>query len=153
MTIQTQEEQRCSSCFYYENRTAGGERRDIMAKFLSYEDRLEIESSLKAHMTFTEIGRRLGRDRTTITKEVRNYSVEQDTGYSVFPHNTCKYRKGCRRKKYAEQRTVNIRSYPSANSVDPSVTVTVNSMKKRYACTVLNRLMPVTDAVRQKSVH
>lgn len=99
MTIQMQEEQRCSSCFYYENRTAGGERRDIMAKFLSYEDRLEIESSLKAHMTFTEIGRRLGRDRTTITKEVRNYSVEQDTGYSVFPHNTCKYRKGCRRKK------------------------------------------------------
>lgn len=99
MTIQMQEEQRCSSCFYYENRTAGGERRDIMAKFLSYEDRLEIESSLKAHMTFTEIGRKLGRDRTTITKEVRNYSVEQDTGYSVFPHNTCKYRKGCRRKK------------------------------------------------------
>ena len=94
-----QEEQRCSSCLYYENRTAGGERRDIMAKFLSYEDRLEIESSLKAHMTFTEIGRKLGRDRTTITKEVRNYSVEQDTGYSVFPHNTCKYRKGCRRKK------------------------------------------------------
>ena len=99
MTIQMQEEQRCSSCLYYENRTAGGERRDIMAKFLSYEDRLEIESSLKAHMTFTEIGRKLGRDRTTITKEVRNYSVEQDTGYSVFPHNTCKYRKGCRRKK------------------------------------------------------
>ena len=99
MTIQMQEEQRCSSCIYYENRTAGGERRDIMAKFLSYEDRLEIESSLKAHMTFTEIGRKLGRDRTTITKEVRNYSVEQDTGYSVFPHNTCKYRKGCRRKK------------------------------------------------------
>lgn len=27
-------------------------------------------------------GERLGRDRTTITKEVRNYSVEQDTGYS-----------------------------------------------------------------------
>ena len=70
------------------SRTAGGGRREKMAKFLSYEDRLEIESSLKAHMTFTEIGRKLGRDRTTITKEVRNYSVEQDTGYSVFPHNT-----------------------------------------------------------------
>ena len=70
-----------------------------MAKFLNYEDRLEIEKGLKEHQTFTEIGKRLGRDRTTITKEVRNYSVEQDTGYSVFPHNTCKYRKGCRRKK------------------------------------------------------
>ena len=71
-----QEEQRRSSCFYYGNRTADGERRDIMAKFLSCEDRLEIESCLKAHMTFTEIGKKLGRDRTTITKEVRNYSVE-----------------------------------------------------------------------------
>lgn len=39
-----------------------------MAKFLSYEDRLEIESCLKAHMTFTEIGKKLGRDRTTIPK-------------------------------------------------------------------------------------
>lgn len=56
-----------------------------MAKFLSYEDRLEIQNGLKEHLTFTEIGKRLGRDRTTITKEVRNYSVEQDSGYSVFP--------------------------------------------------------------------
>lgn len=56
-----------------------------MAKFLSYEDRLEIQNGLKEHLTFTEIGKKLGRDRTTITKEVRNYSVEQDTGYSVFP--------------------------------------------------------------------
>ena len=77
------------------SREAGGERREKMAKFLSYEDRLEIQNGLKEHLTFTEIGKRLGRDRTTITKEVRNYSVEQDTGYSVFPHNTCKYRKGC----------------------------------------------------------
>ena len=70
-----------------------------MAKFLNYEDRLEIESGLKEHMTFTEIGKKLGRDRTTITKEIRNYSMEQDTGYGSYPHNTCKYRKACKRKK------------------------------------------------------
>ncbi len=81
------------------SRTVGGGRREKMAKFLNYEDRLEIQNGLKEHLTFTEIGKRLGRDRTTITKEAGNYSVEQDTGYSVFPHNTCKYRKGCRRKK------------------------------------------------------
>ncbi len=44
-----------------------------MAKFLGYEDRLEIQNGLKEYLTFTEIGKRLGRDRTTITKEVRNY--------------------------------------------------------------------------------
>ena len=69
-----------------------------------------------------------------------------DTAYS--PTTPVSTGKGAGGKKYAEQRTVNIRSYPFANSVNPSVTVTVNSMKKRYACTVLNRLMPVTDAVR-----
>lgn len=69
-----------------------------MARFLSYEDRLEIESGLKEHLTFTEIGKKLGRDRTTITKEVKNYSMEQCTGYSMFPYNICKYRKECRRK-------------------------------------------------------
>ncbi len=70
-----------------------------MAKFLSYEDRLEIESGLKDDLTFTEIGKKLGRDRTTITKEIRNYAIEQCTGYSVYPHNICKYRKGCKKRK------------------------------------------------------
>lgn len=50
-------------------------------------------------MTFTDIGKKLGRDKTIITKEIRNYLVEQDTGYSIYPHNTCKYRKTCKRKK------------------------------------------------------
>ena len=50
---------------------AGGERREKMAKFLSYEDRLEIQNGLKEHLTFTEIGKRLGRDRTTIMLSVK----------------------------------------------------------------------------------
>lgn len=70
-----------------------------MAKFLTYEDRLELEAGLKNHLSFTKIGLKLNRDRTTIAKEVRQYSIEQCTGYSVYPHNTCKYRKECRRKK------------------------------------------------------
>ena len=98
MTIQMQEEQKCSSCFLTELQQLAG-KGDSMAKFLNYEDRLEIESGLKEHMTFTELGEKLGRDRTTITKEIRNYSIEQDTGYGGYPHNTCKYRKACKRKK------------------------------------------------------
>ena len=98
MTIQMQEEQKCSSCFLTEHQQLAG-KGDSMAKFLNYEDRLEIESGLKEHMTFTELGEKLGRDRTTITKEIRNYSIEQDTGYGSYPHNTCKYRKACKRKK------------------------------------------------------
>lgn len=39
-----------------------------MAKFLTYGDRLEIQNGLKEHMTFTQIGEKLGRDRTTMTE-------------------------------------------------------------------------------------
>lgn len=34
------------------NRTAGGERRKKMAKFLSDEDRLKIQNGLKKHLIF-----------------------------------------------------------------------------------------------------
>ena len=54
-TIQMQEEQKCSSCFLTELQQLAG-KGDSMAKFLNYEDRLEIESGLKEHMTFTELG-------------------------------------------------------------------------------------------------
>ena len=64
MTIQMQEEQKCSSCFLTELQQ-WAVRGDSMAKFLNYEVRLEIESGLKEHMTFTELGEKLGRDRTT----------------------------------------------------------------------------------------
>lgn len=70
-----------------------------MAKFLTYEDRLEIESGLKEDLSFTELGIKLERNRTTIAKEIKLYSQEQCSGYSVYPYNTCKYRKNCKRKK------------------------------------------------------
>ena len=70
-----------------------------MSKFLDYEDRLEIQNGLNEYLTFTQIGEKLSRDRTTITKEIRNYSVEQDTGYGNYPHNTYKYWKSCKKKK------------------------------------------------------
>ena len=59
-----------------------------MAKFLNYEDRLEIESGLKEHMTFTELGEKLGRDRTRI-----------------IPASTEKHVRG---KKYVGQMTAGI---------------------------------------------
>ena len=107
MTIQMQEEQKCSSCFLTELQQLAG-KGDSMAKFLNYEDRLEIESGLKEHMTFTELGEKLGRDRTTITKEIRNYSIEQDTGYGSYPHIPASTEKHVRGKKYVGQMTAGI---------------------------------------------
>ena len=58
-----------------------------MAKFLNYEDRLEIESGLKEHMTFTELGEKLGRDRTRVTKPYRRKGICHPNGPCIAGYN------------------------------------------------------------------
>ena len=48
---------------------------------------VEIESGLKEHMTFTELGRETGKGQDYHHKGpalIRNYFIEQDTGLSLF---------------------------------------------------------------------
>lgn len=69
-----------------------------MSKFFTYEERLTLQKFLKESLSFKEIGRRLDKNPTTISREVRKYSSEIATGYPGFPFNTCKKRFNCRRK-------------------------------------------------------
>ena len=66
-----------------------------MSKFFSYEERLHLQSNLKEGLPFKEISRRLEKDPSTISREVRNYSSEIATGYPGQTHNTCKNRRTC----------------------------------------------------------
>ena len=43
-----------------------------MSKFLTYEDRLVIAQLLQENASFGVIGKKLGKDRTTIAKEIKN---------------------------------------------------------------------------------
>lgn len=43
-----------------------------MSKYLTYEERLEIEGGLKKNLSFGAIANLIGKDRTTIAKEVKN---------------------------------------------------------------------------------
>lgn len=69
-----------------------------MSKYLTYEERLDIEACLKENYSFGDIGRRLGKDRTTIAKEIKRHSYEKKTGYSGWPYNACKHRLNCKVK-------------------------------------------------------
>lgn len=69
-----------------------------MSKFFAYEERLELQKYLKESLSFKEISRRLGKNPTTISREVRKYSSEIATGYPGFPFNACKNRINCRNK-------------------------------------------------------
>lgn len=74
------------------------EWRIYMSKFFTYEERLQLQKYLKESLSFKEISRRLGKNPTTISREVRKYSSEIATGYPGFPFNTCKNRINCRNK-------------------------------------------------------
>jgi len=69
-----------------------------MSKFFTYEERLELQKYLKESLSFKEISHRLGKNPTTISREVRKYSSEIATGYPGFPFNACKNRINCRNK-------------------------------------------------------
>ena len=43
-----------------------------MSKFLSYEDRMIIAQRLQENVSFGTIGKELGKDRTTIAKEIKS---------------------------------------------------------------------------------
>lgn len=79
-----------------------------MAKFLNYEDRLEIESGLKEHMTFTELERNwegtgLPSQRRSGTIPSNRTPVMEVT--RIIPASTEKHVRG---KKYVGQMTAGI---------------------------------------------
>ncbi|NRT70454.1 IS30 family transposase [Clostridium beijerinckii] len=69
-----------------------------MSKFFTYEQRLDLQKYLKESLSFKEIARRMAKDPTTISREVRKYSYEVATGYPGFPFNACRNRFNCRFK-------------------------------------------------------
>jgi len=69
-----------------------------MSKFFTYEERLNLQKFLKESLSFKEIGRRLGKNPTTISREVRKYLSEAATGHPGFPYNACRNRFNCRKK-------------------------------------------------------
>lgn len=69
-----------------------------MSKFLTYDERLEIQKGLKEQLSFGQIALKINKDRTTVAKEIKKYSFEQRTGYSNYPYNACKHRKTCTKK-------------------------------------------------------
>lgn len=69
-----------------------------MSKFFTYEERLQLQKYLKESLSFKEISRRLDKNPTTISREVRKYSSQIATGYPGYPYNACKNRFSCKYK-------------------------------------------------------
>lgn len=70
-----------------------------MSKFLTYEDRLVIAQLLQENASFGVIGKKLGKDRTTIAKEIKRHSYDKKSGRPGYPYNPYKHRSTCKAKK------------------------------------------------------
>lgn len=69
-----------------------------MSKYLTYKERLEIQQGLKNQLALGKIAISIGKDRTTVAKEIKKYAFEQKTGYFSYPYNACIHRKNCNKK-------------------------------------------------------
>lgn len=68
---------------------------DIMSDYITYEERMEVENGLFNEKSFGEIAKELGKDRSTISREVRKHSVIERSGYGTNGYNACSHRDEC----------------------------------------------------------
>lgn len=69
-----------------------------MSSFFTYEDRLLLQKHLKEGLSFKKIAAKLQKDPSTISREIRKYSVEVATGKPGYSFNACKHRMTCKIK-------------------------------------------------------
>lgn len=112
-----------------------------MSKFFTYEERLELQKYLKESLSFKEISRRLDKDPTTISREVRKYSSEVTTGYPGYPYNACRNRFNCRNKNVCSKdctrkATIYCKTCPSCNDNCSDFTLEICTARFRipYVC-------------------
>jgi hypothetical protein len=76
----------------------------IMAKnkHLTTEERRRIADCLKDNMSFKSIGNEMGKDCTTISKEVKKHSSIAKTGCMGKAHNNCKHRFVCKEARLCD---------------------------------------------------
>ena len=72
-------------------------------KHLTLDDRIMIQKALKEGNTFVEIGALLGRDPSTISKEVKGHFEWKNTGTRSRGFNPCLHRKKCTKTNVCTQ--------------------------------------------------
>ena len=62
---------------------------------LTISDRIKIESGLNVGMNLNQIANEIGKNRSTISREIRNHMEQVDKGASCRVKNRCIYRTSC----------------------------------------------------------
>lgn len=123
-----------------------------MSKYLSYDQRLEIEARLKANLSFGAIAKIILKDRTTVSKEIKRNHIIKKTGYANYPYNACKQRLKCTRKRVCDECKFPSKAYCKSckicNDGCPyfEEDICVSKFKPPYVCNGCNGLSKCTLA-------
>ena len=105
-------------------------------KHMDLEDRIGIQTGLKEGKNFKEIGEAIGRDASTVAKEVKGHLIVKETGTKSRPYNPCK-NAGHAGTNWMCARNVSIihgdTGAACVRCVHRSVSSTVQNLKKRSA--------------------
>ena len=80
----------------------GGMKGATMSNFLTYEERLIIARGLKESLSFGAIAKEIGKDRTTVAKEIKKRSFKKKSGRPGYPYNACRHRAACKEKSLCQ---------------------------------------------------
>lgn len=118
-------------------------------KHLTLDDRYTIQHSLENRLSFKAIGTLLGKDCTTIAKEIKNHIIFEKKGAPYRTFNDCVHRRNCR-INYHLCNPHATASAPAAPVVNASLFV--KGMKKNNVGSYPNHLMSVTAVNRNRTV-
>lgn len=110
-------------------------------KHLNLEQRITIREMIERGCSFTEIGKVLDKDPSTISKEIRRHLVFSRVGYRYISYNACKHRLTCEKVRVCRscrpiKNYKKCRNCPACNYNCPDfVEVTCKKLKKPpYVC-------------------
>lgn len=111
-------------------------------KHLSYDDRLDIETGLKNNLSFKQIAKDLGKDCTTISKEIKNHIIFKNTAAIGRQFFDCIYRNNCEfRQKGIKCNQNNCSHYVKDNCPKLNKPPYVcNGCNKKHYCTLTKKV-------------
>ena len=132
---------------------------------LTQSDRIAIELYLNQSCSFKSIGRLLGKDPTTIAKEVKNHIIFKKTGAYGRPFNDCRLRHSCTvsslcGKAACRRKTCKFCTEVTCTSLCPDYVhegcarlskppYACNGCDKRHACVLEKRLYSASHAHKE----
>ena len=123
-----------------------------MSKYLTFDQRLEIEVYLRDNLSFGVIAKKLAKDRSTISKEVKRNRIIKKTGYNSWPYNACIHRKTCNKSnaceicKYPKKQYCKLCKLCNDGCPDFKEEVCLGKFKPPYVCNGCRQLRRCTLA-------